>query len=63
MSRSTREPWGWKVTIHVYGSGEPPFGDEIPHACKLVADALGADDFVGADVKIIQTKPADQVAT
>lgn len=60
--QSTGEPWGWKVTLHLYGTGECPSTTAI-EAASAAAEIVGADDFVGIDTKIIQTKPNEQVAS
>lgn len=60
---SETSPWGWKVTIHLYGSGERPPGGAIIEAAQKAAEYIGADDFVGADTKIVQKRPGEQVAS
>ena len=56
------EPWGWKVTISVYGTGAKPKGDIIK-ATQAAADVLEADVFAGARVDVVQARPSEQVAS
>ena len=57
------EPWGWKITIHAYGTGPIPSRESMFEASSKVAEAVGADDFVGVDFKRVQKPPRDQAAS
>ena len=46
-------PWGWKVTIHAYGTGPVPPGAVMIEAANRAAEIVGADDFVGVDSRVV----------
>ena len=57
------EPWGWKATVHIYGSGPMPHdADALGELANQLADKLGADDFVGVDLRPVRDQPNDQGA-
>jgi hypothetical protein len=55
--------WGWKVTVHAYGTGPIPGSEAMIDAANQVAEQIGADDFVGVEFKRVKKAPHDQVAT
>lgn len=56
----SKQPWGWKVTVHVYGTGPIPSPTQMFEASSRAAEAVDADDFVGVDFKRVNKKPASQ---
>jgi hypothetical protein len=60
---SSKQPWGWKTTLHLYGTGSMPSSEAMFKAAHCAAEAVGADDFVGVDCKVVQTKPNEQIST
>lgn len=63
------EPWGHKVTIHVYVPGAMAAANKITRAVipavngSLRSNQLPPVEFVGMDVKAVQDCPVDQVAS
>jgi hypothetical protein len=63
LGQGERQPWGWKMTIHAYGTGPMPPSDAMIEAANRAAEYVGGDDFVGVDCKVIRKRPSDQVAS
>ena len=58
-----RRPWGYKLTIHVYGSGPMPGRESMFEAAREAAEIVGADDFVGVDARVVRSRPKEQVGS
>jgi hypothetical protein len=63
MSEQSNGAWGWKVTVHVYGTGPIPSSDQMFEAVAKTADAVGANDMGGVDFKRVKKRPNEQVGS
>lgn len=60
------EPWGWSVTISIYGSGEMPSGADIIAATERATvdleDTGNSVSFAGARKMVVKEEPQESIA-